>query len=79
MFGRPTGTLGHVGLSCERRPVRCHHAGWTFPVMFVTAFGESVVFLSLLFPGTSTMVAAGPLVPGGTLHLRSPPLVCGSG
>lgn len=47
--------------------------------MFVTAFGESVVFLSLLFPGTSTMVAAGPLVPGGTLHLRSPPLVCGSG
>lgn len=39
------------------------HAEWTFPVMCATAFGESFVFLSLLFPGTSIMVAAGLLVP----------------
>ena len=35
------------------------HAVWTFPVMFITAFGESFVFLSLLFPGTTIMLAAG--------------------
>ncbi|MBU6474083.1 MAG: DedA family protein [Alphaproteobacteria bacterium] len=52
------------------------HAEWTFPVMFVTAFGESFVFLSLLFPGTSIMIAAGLLVPGGTLHLV--PLLSGA-
>ena len=52
------------------------HAEWTFPVMFVTAFGESFVFLSLLFPGTSIMLAAGLLVPGGTLHLV--PLLSGA-
>ncbi len=46
-----------------------HHAGWAFPIMFVTAFGESFVFLSLLFPGTALMVAAGLLVPDGTLPL----------
>jgi membrane protein DedA with SNARE-associated domain len=45
-----------------------HHAGWTFPVMFIAAFGESFVFVSLLFPGTAIIVAAGLLVPGGTLH-----------
>lgn len=53
-----------------------HHAEWTFPVMFVTAFGESFVFVSLLFPGTTIMVAAGLLVPGGTLHLF--PLLSGA-
>jgi len=52
------------------------HAGWTFPILFITAFGESFVFLSLLFPGTSIMVAAGLLVPGGTLHLF--PLLSGA-
>ena len=52
------------------------HAGWTFPVMFVIAFGESFVFVSLLFPGTAVMVAAGLLVPDGTLHLL--PLLSGS-
>ncbi len=52
------------------------HSEWTFPVMFVTAFGESFVFLSLLFPGTSIMIAAGLLVPGGTLHLL--PLLSGA-
>lgn len=53
-----------------------HHAAWTFPVMFVTAFGESLVFLSLLFPGTSIMVAAGLLIPSGTLPLF--PLLSGA-
>lgn len=53
-----------------------HHAEWTFPVMFLTAFGESFVFLSLLFPGTSIMIAAGLLVPGGTLPLF--PLLSGA-
>jgi membrane protein DedA with SNARE-associated domain len=43
------------------------HAGWAFAVMFVTAFGESFVFLSLLFPGTSLLVAAGALMATGTL------------
>ncbi len=46
-----------------------HHAAWAFPVMFVTAFGESFVFISLLFPGTSIMIAAGLLIPDGTLPL----------
>jgi membrane protein DedA with SNARE-associated domain len=53
-----------------------HHAEWAFPIMFVTAFGESFVFLSLLFPGTALMVAAGLLVPDGTLPLF--PLLAGS-
>jgi membrane protein DedA with SNARE-associated domain len=52
------------------------HAGWTFPIMFVTAFGESFVFVSLVFPGTSIMIAAGLLVPGGTIHLF--PLLSGA-
>ena len=53
-----------------------HHSEWTFAVMFVTAFGESFVFLSLLFPGTTIMIAAGLLVPSGTLHLV--PLLAGA-
>jgi membrane protein DedA with SNARE-associated domain len=52
------------------------HAEWAFPIMFITAFGESFVFLSLLFPGTALMVAAGLLVPDGTLPLF--PLLAGS-
>jgi membrane protein DedA with SNARE-associated domain len=35
--------------------------------MFVTAFGESFAFLSLLFPGTTLLIAAGTLMSGGTL------------
>ena len=46
------------------------NSGWAFPVMFVTAFGESFVFLSLLFPGTSLLVAAGALMATGTLPFR---------
>jgi len=52
------------------------HAEWTFPVMFLIAFGESFVFLSLLFPGTAIMIAAGLLVPNGTIPLV--PLLCGA-
>jgi membrane protein DedA with SNARE-associated domain len=43
------------------------HAGWAFAVMFVTSFGESFAFLSLLFPGTSLLIAAGALMATGTL------------
>lgn len=53
-----------------------HHAGWTFPIMFITAFGESFVFVSLAFPGTTIMIAAGLLVPTGAIHLF--PLLAGA-
>lgn len=43
------------------------HSGWAFAVMFVTAFGESFAFLSLLFPGTSLLIAAGALMASGSL------------
>jgi len=35
--------------------------------MFVTAFGESFAFVSLAFPGTSLLIAAGALMSAGTL------------
>src|SRR5215470_3749714 len=43
------------------------HSHWAVVVMFITAFGESFAFLSLLFPGTTVLVAAGTLMAGGTL------------
>src|SRR5260370_8284491 len=43
------------------------HSSWAFPVMFVTAFGESFAFLSLLFPGTSILIFAGTLMSAGSL------------
>lgn len=43
------------------------HSGWAVAIMFVTAFGESFAFLSLLFPGTSLLIAAGALMSAGTL------------
>ncbi|MBL6852663.1 MAG: DedA family protein [Alphaproteobacteria bacterium] len=52
------------------------HAEWAFPIMFITAFGESFVFLSLLFPGTTIMLAAGLLVPKGIVPLF--PLLSGA-
>ena len=36
-------------------------------VIGLTAFVESFVFLSLLFPGTAILIAAGTLVSGGIL------------
>jgi membrane protein DedA with SNARE-associated domain len=43
------------------------HSGWAVAIMFVTAFGESFAFVSLLFPGTSLLIAAGALVAAGSL------------
>ena len=43
------------------------NAGWAFPILFVVSFGESFVFLSFVFPGTTVLLAAGALVPSGTL------------
>ena len=43
------------------------HQNWAVAVMFVTAFGESFAFVSLLFPGTALLIAAGALVKTGAL------------
>src|SRR5499427_6237586 len=43
------------------------NAGWAFPVMFITSFAESFVFVSLLFPGTSILIVAGTLMSAGSL------------
>lgn len=43
------------------------HSGWAVAVMFVTSFGKSFAFVSLLFPGTSLLIAAGTLMSAGTL------------
>jgi membrane protein DedA with SNARE-associated domain len=43
------------------------HSGWAFPVMFVTSFGESFAFVSLLFPGTSILIVAGTLMSTNSL------------
>ena len=41
--------------------------GWAMFVIGLTAFGESFVFLSLLFPGTTILIAAGALISAGIL------------
>ncbi|HEX3884336.1 MAG TPA: DedA family protein [Stellaceae bacterium] len=43
------------------------HANWAIVIMFVTSFGESFAFLSLLFPGTTLLIAAGALMADGSL------------
>jgi membrane protein DedA with SNARE-associated domain len=43
------------------------HSNWAVVIMFVTAFGESFAFISLLFPGTSLLIAAGALMAVGSL------------
>jgi len=40
---------------------------WALLIIGLTAFGESFVFLSLLFPGTALLIAAGALVSEGLL------------
>jgi membrane protein DedA with SNARE-associated domain len=45
------------------------HQSWAVAIMFVTAFGESFAFLSLLFPGTTLLIAAGTLMKTGTLPM----------
>jgi membrane protein DedA with SNARE-associated domain len=52
------------------------HQNWAVAVMFITAFGESFAFLSLLFPGTTVLIAAGTLLQTGTLPLV--PVVIGA-
>src|SRR5207237_7631169 len=47
------------------------HSDWAALVMFVTAFGESFAFLSLLFPGTAVLVAAWALLSAGALPYAS--------
>ena len=44
------------------------HPGWAALIVGVTAFGESFVFLSVLFPGTAILVAAGALAANGTIE-----------
>jgi len=41
--------------------------GWAALIIGITAFGESFVFLSLLFPGTAILIASGALVSDGIL------------
>jgi membrane protein DedA with SNARE-associated domain len=48
------------------------HPGWTALVICITAFGESFVFLSLLFPGTAILIASGTLIAAGILHPIAP-------
>jgi membrane protein DedA with SNARE-associated domain len=43
------------------------HSGWATTVIFVTTFGESFIFVSPLFPGTSLLLAAGTLISAGSL------------
>jgi len=44
------------------------HPGWAAVIIGLTAFGESFAFLSLIFPGTALLVAAGALAAAGTIE-----------
>lgn len=46
--------------------VRVHQA-WAAPIVFVLAFGESLAFISLLFPAWAALVGIGVLIGSGTL------------
>jgi membrane protein DedA with SNARE-associated domain len=46
--------------------------GWAIFVIGLTAFGESFVFLSLLFPGIAILIASGALISEGVLDPVSP-------
>ena len=43
------------------------HESWAIAMMFITGFGESSRLLSLLFPGTTLLIAAGTLMKTGAL------------
>jgi membrane protein DedA with SNARE-associated domain len=45
-----------------------HNPDWALFIIGLTAFGESFVFLSLFFPGTAILIAAGALVSEGVLQ-----------
>src|SRR5687767_3700029 len=40
---------------------------WAIAIILITAFGESLAFVSLLFPGTMLLIAAGTLMQAGVL------------
>lgn len=44
------------------------HPDWAALIIGIVAFGESFVFLSLLFPGTAILIASGALVEAGILN-----------
>jgi membrane protein DedA with SNARE-associated domain len=48
------------------------HPDWAALVIGLVAFGESFVFLSLLFPGTAILIASGALIEAGILDPLSP-------
>lgn len=52
------------------------HQDWAIAVIFITAFGESLAFVSLLFPGTMLLIAAGTLMQAGVLPYY--PLIAGA-
>ncbi len=52
------------------------HQSWAVAVMFTSAFGESFAFLSLLFPGTGILIAAGTLLRTGSLPVA--PILIGA-
>ncbi|MGC2416013.1 MAG: DedA family protein [Stellaceae bacterium] len=52
------------------------HANWAIAAMFVTGFIESFAFFSLLFPGTTLLIAAGTLMKSGALPYL--PVIAGS-
>ena len=52
------------------------HANWAIAAMFVTGFIESFAFFSLLFPGTTLLIAAGSLMKSGALPY--PPVILGA-
>jgi membrane protein DedA with SNARE-associated domain len=47
--------------------VRVHQA-WAAPIVFVLAFGESLAFVSLLFPAWAALVGIGLLIGAGDLN-----------
>ncbi len=52
------------------------HPHWTAAILGVVAFGESLPLVSLMFPGTALLIAAGTLVPDGALAVG--PAIIGS-
>jgi membrane protein DedA with SNARE-associated domain len=53
------------------------HEGWTAPVAFLVAFGESFCFLSLLWPGTAILAGVAALLAasGVEAHVLGPAIV----
>src|SRR5712692_5752330 len=47
------------------------HESWAIAMMFITGFVESSAFVSLLFPGTTLLIAAGTLMQSGALPYLS--------